>query len=150
MNKYLTNLNTRERYLLVTAFVFIIIFLIFLSLRSFFDDYSQAKSNLEKASSDYIYVKDKIKNAIKNNEAKAVKSDDVKNFISNNLATKFQYDNLYVSIEEDFLIIEFSTSNLKDGINLIADTANHIEKDVLSLSITKKADSNNIVAKFNI
>lgn len=150
MNKYLTNLNTRERYLLVTAFVFIIIFLIFLSLRSFFDDYSQAKSNLEKASSDYIYVKNKIKNAIKNNEAKAVKSDDVKNFISNNLATKFQYDNLYVSIEEDFLIIEFSTSNLKDGINLIADTANHIEKDVLSLSITKKGDSNNIAAKFNI
>jgi len=150
MNKYLTNLNTRERYLLLTAFVFIIIFLIFLSLRSFFDDYSQAKSNLEKASSDYIYVKDKIKNAIKNNEAKAVKSDDVKNFISNNLATKFQYDNLYVSIEEDFLIIEFSTSNLKDGINLIADTANHIEKDVLSLSITKKGDSNNIAAKFNI
>ena len=150
MNKYLTNLNTRERYLLLTAFVFIIIFLIFLSLRSFFDDYSQAKSNLEKASSDYIYVKDKIKNAIKNNEAKAVKSDDVKNFISNNLATKFQYDNLYVSIEEDFLIIEFSTSNLKDGINLIADTANHIEKNVLSLSITKKGDSNNIAAKFNI
>jgi len=150
MNNYLTNLNTRERYLLVTAFVFIIIFLIFLSLRSFFDDYSQAKSNLEKASSDYIYVKDKIKNAIKNNEAKAVKSDDVKNFISNNLATKFQYDNLYVSIEEDFLIIEFSTSNLKDGIKLIADTANHIEKDVLSLSITKKGDSNNIAAKFNI
>ena len=150
MNKYLTNLNTRERYLLVTAFVFIIIFLIFLSLRSFFDDYSQAKSNLEKASSDYIYVKDKIKNAIKNNEAKTVRSDDVKNFISNNLATKFQYDNLYVSIEEDFLIIEFSTSNLKDGINLIADTANHIEKDVLSLSITKKGDNNNIAAKFNI
>ena len=55
-----------------------------------------------------------------------------------------------VSIEEDFLIIEFSTSNLKDGINLIADTANHIEKDVLSLSITKKGDSNNITAKFNI
>lgn len=150
MNNYLTNLNTRERYLLVTAFVFIIIFLIFLSSRSFFDDYSQAKSNLNKASSDYIYVKDKIKNAIKNNEMESVKPDDVKSFISNNLTTKYQYDNLNVSIEEDFLIIEFSISNLKDGINLIADTASHIENDVLSLSITKKGDDNNIAAKFNI
>jgi len=149
MNNYFTNLNTRERYLLVTAFVFIIIFLIFLSLRSFFDDYSQAKSNLEKASSDYIYVKDKIKNAIKNNEIESVEPDDVKSFISNNLKSKYQHDNLIVSIEEDFLIIEFSTLSLNDGVNLLVDTANYLERNILTISIDKQVD-NNIAAKFKI
>jgi hypothetical protein len=57
---------------------------------------------------------------------------------------------LSVGLEDNIFIIEFSTSNLKDGINLIADTANHIEKDVLSLSITKKGENNNIAVKFNI
>ena len=149
MNNYFTNLNTRERYLLVTAFVFIIIFLIFLSLRSFFDDYSQAKSNLEKASSDYIYVKDKIKNAIKNNEIESVEPDDVKSFISNNLKSKYQHDNLIVSIEEDFLIIEFSTLSLNDGVNLLVDTANYLERNILTITIDKQVD-NNIAAKFKI
>ena len=70
--------------------------------------------------------------------------------IFNQLESKYKFDNLSVGLEDNVLIIEFFTSNLKDGINLIADTANHIEKDVLSLSITKKGDSNNITAKFNI
>jgi flagellar biosynthesis protein FliP len=150
MNKFIQNLNSRERSLLIAAFTLVMFFIVFLFINSFVSDYRQAKHNLNKASGDYEYVKNRIRQAIKSNQTKAISSEEIKNYIFNQLESKYKFDNLSVGLEDNVLIIEFSTSNLKDGINLIADTANHIEKDVLSLSITKKGDSNNITAKFNI
>ncbi|MFL2715953.1 MAG: hypothetical protein ACJ0FF_00915 [Gammaproteobacteria bacterium] len=150
MNKFIQNLNSRERSLLIAAFTLVMFFIVFLFINSFVSDYRQAKHNLNKASGDYEYVKNRIQQAIKSNQTEPTSSEDIKNYIFNKLESKYKFDNLSVGLEDNIFIIEFSTSNLKDGINLIADTANYIEKDALSLSITKKGENNNIAVKFNI
>ena len=89
MNKFIQNLNSRERSLLIAAFTLVMFFIVFLFINSFVSDYRQAKHNLNKASGDYEYVKNRIRQAIKSNQTKAISSEEIKNYIFNELESKY-------------------------------------------------------------
>ena len=53
----INNLNKREKYLIFSALLLVVLCIFFISIKSFLSSYNQATFNLNKAKSDYNMLK---------------------------------------------------------------------------------------------
>ena len=124
MNNFLTNLETRERTLVLIAFGLILSMSVIFGVNSFLNNYSTSVKNLNKAKSDYEYVHSK---------ALVLERPAISGYITNesleillkkkNLVSVIS--NINISNNESAVTIKFNTTNLKDAVSLSEDIANN-------------------------
>ena len=139
MRNMIDNLSKREKSLIFSALVLVILFVIFISIKSFLASYSQATFNLNKAKSDYSYVKDRVELAVKKKNTKLDDPDQIKKYLISNITTSDI--TLNVTKSSEVIVISFYSSDTKTGVELISQISQLLERQILDLSINQNTES---------
>ena len=136
--EYFNNLNSREKKLLLLAFVALSICLIFLLFNNTFNSYAQSKKKADKARVDYEYVISKAELLSSSLLGQSSNPVSIENFIRSNISV--QSNNLKVSNQDGLIKISFSSDSLKDSINITNEISSKLGKNLINISFKKTQD----------
>ena len=139
MRNIFNNLNKRERSLIVLVFLLIILCIIFIWAKSFLTSYNQSVFNLNKAKSDYSYVKDRVDLAVKKKNTQLNNPDEIKNYLISNISSL--NSKLDVILSNELIEVSFYSIDIKSGIEVISQISQLLDKQPLNLSINQGPDS---------
>ncbi|MDC3301704.1 hypothetical protein OAV58_01010 [Gammaproteobacteria bacterium] len=139
MRNMINNLNKREKYLIFSALLLVVLCIFFISIKSFLSSYNQATFNLNKAKSDYNYVKDRVGLAVKKKNAKLDDPDQIKKYLISNITTSGI--TLDVTQSGEVIVISFYSPDTKTGVEVISKISQLLERQILDLSISQSSES---------
>jgi hypothetical protein len=135
----INNLNKREKYLIFSALLLVVLCIFFISIKSFLSSYNQATFNLNKAKSDYNYVKDRVGLAVKKKNANLDDPDQIKKYLISNIATSgITFD---VTQNGEVIVISFYSPDTKTGVEVISKISQLLERQISDLSISQSSES---------
>ncbi|MDC3248093.1 hypothetical protein OAU65_03660 [Gammaproteobacteria bacterium] len=135
----INNLNKREKYLIFSALLLVVLCIFFISIKSFLSSYNQATFNLNKAKSDYNYVKDRVGLAVKKKNANLDDPDQIKKYLISNITTSgITFD---VTQNGEVIVISFYTPDTKTGVEVISKISQLLERQISDLSISQSSES---------
>jgi len=135
----INNLNKREKYLIFSALLLVVLCIFFISIKSFLSSYNQATFNLNKAKSDYNYVKDRVGLAVKKKNANLDDPDQIKKYLISNITTSgITFD---VTQNGEVIVISFYTPDTKTGVEVISKISQLLERQISVLSISQSSES---------
>jgi hypothetical protein len=135
----INNLNKREKYLIFSALLLVVLCIFFISIKSFLSSYNQATFNLNKAKSDYNYVKDRVGLAVKKKNANLDDPDQIKKYLISNITTSGI--TLDVTQSGEVIVISFYSPDTKTGVEVISKISQLLERQILDLSISQSSES---------
>ena len=135
----INNLNKREKYLIFSALLLVVLCIFFISIKSFLSSYNQATFNLNKAKSDYNYVKDRVGLAVKKKNANLDDPNQIKKYLISNITTSgITFD---VTQNGEVIVISFYSPDTKTGVEVISKISQLLERQILDLSISQSSES---------
>ena len=135
----INNLNKREKYLIFSALLLVVLCIFFISIKSFLSSYNQATFNLNKAKSDYNYVKDRVGLAVKKKNANLDDPNQIKKYLISNITTSgITFD---VTQNGEFIVISFYSPDTKTGVEVISKISQLLERQISDLSINQSSES---------
>ena len=135
----INNLNKREKYLIFSALLLVVLCIFFISIKSFLSSYNQATFNLNKAKSDYNYVKDRVGLAVKKKNANLDDPNQIKKYLISNITTSGI--TLDVTQNGEVIVISFYSPDTKTGVEVISKISQLLERQILDLSINQSSES---------
>jgi len=135
----INNLNKREKYLIFSALLLVVLCIFFISIKSFLSSYNQATFNLNKAKSDYNYVKDRVELAVKKKNANLDDPNQIKKYLISNITTSgITFD---VTQNGEVIVISFYSPDTKTGVEVISKISQLLERQISDLSINQSSES---------
>lgn len=135
----INNLNKREKYLIFSALLLVVLCIFFISIKSFLSSYNQATFNLNKAKSDYNYVKDRVGLAVKKKNANLDDPNQIKKYLISNITTSgITFD---VAQNGEVIVISFYSPDTKTGVEVISKISQLLERQISDLSINQSSES---------
>jgi len=135
----INNLNKREKYLIFSALLLVVLCIFFISIKSFLSSYNQATFNLNKAKSDYTYVKDRVGLAVKKKNANLDDPNQIKKYLISNITTSgITFD---VTQNGEVIVISFYSPDTKTGVEVISKISQLLERQISDLSINQSSES---------
>tara|TARA_B100000768_G_C11248523_1_gene362935 strand:+ start:83 stop:529 length:447 start_codon:yes stop_codon:yes gene_type:complete len=123
MNNFLSDLNPRERGLLLIAIALILSMSLIFGINSSVNNYSISIKNLEKAKSDYEYVYLKAR-TLENTNASEYITNEGLDILIKKLKLTSAISNINILDDEGFTSITFNSDNLKDAVTISENIAN--------------------------
>ena len=123
MNNFLSDLNPRERGLLLLAIALILSMSLIFGINSSVNNYSISIKNLEKAKSDYEYVYLKAR-TLENTNASEYITNEGLDILIKKLKLTSAISNINILDDEGFTSITFNSDNLKDAVTISENIAN--------------------------
>ena len=123
MNNFLSELNPRERGLLLIAIALILSMSLIFGINSSVNNYSISIKNLEKAKSDYEYVYLKARTLENTNPSEYITNEGL-DILIKKLKLTSAISNINILDDEGFTSITFNSDNLKDAVTISENIAN--------------------------
>tara|TARA_B100000780_G_scaffold78182_1_gene53017 strand:+ start:59 stop:505 length:447 start_codon:yes stop_codon:yes gene_type:complete len=123
MNNFLSDLNPRERGLLLIAIALILSMSLIFGINSSVNNYSISIKNLEKAKSDYEYVYLKAR-TLENTNASEYITNEGLDILIKKLKLTSAISNINILDDEGYTSITFNSDNLKDAVTISENIAN--------------------------
>lgn len=123
MNNFLSELNPRERGLLLIAIALILSMSLIFGINSSVNNYSISIKNLEKAKSDYEYVYLKAR-TLENTNASEYITNEGLDILIKKLKLTSAISNINILDDEGYTSITFNSDNLKDAVTISENIAN--------------------------
>ena len=123
MNNFLSDLNPRERGLLLIAIALILSMSLIFGINSLVNNYSISIKNLEKAKSDYEYVYLKAR-TLENTNASEYITNEGLDILIKKLKLTSAISNINILDDEGYTSITFNSDNLKDAVTISENIAN--------------------------
>ena len=123
MNNFLSDLNPRERGLLLIAIALILSMSLIFGINSSVNNYSISIKNLEKAKSDYEYVYLKAR-TLENTNASEYITNEGLDILIKKLKLTSAISNINIVDDEGYTSITFNSDNLKDAVTISENIAN--------------------------
>ena len=123
MNNFLSELNPRERGLLLIAIALILSMSFIFGINSSVNNYSISIKNLEKAKSDYEYVYLKAR-TLENTNASEYITNEGLDILIKKLKLTSAISNINILDDEGYTSITFNSDNLKDAVTISENIAN--------------------------
>jgi len=123
MNNFLSDLNPRERGLLLLAIALILSMSLIFGINSSVNNYSISIKNLEKAKSDYEYVYLKAR-TLENTNASEYITNEGLDILIKKLKLTSAISNINILDDEGYTSITFNSDNLKDAVTISENIAN--------------------------
>ena len=135
MNNFLSNLNNREKKLIMAALLIVFIFVIFMISNKVLSALNLSNKKLFKAKDDYEYVFLKVEilnQAVTNSQSNI---EDINLFLKNERST-IVFESEIIS-ESDGVKVIFLTNNLKDSISVSNEISNKLNMKLQGVDYSK-------------
>ena len=148
MSNFFQNLQEREKKLLFLSLFLLILLSLFLVIKNMHENYSRSILNLIKAKSDYEYVFNKVDNFQKSINRKNLNRDSINTIIINN-NLKNSITDIEYKITDTSILINFSSSNIKDAVSMTEKIINNHFNQVSSIKYQNLNSKVKTELKFN-
>ena len=135
MNNFLSNLNNREKKLIMAALLIVFIFVIFMISNNVLSALNLSNKKLFKAKDDYEYVFSKVEilnQAVTNSQSNI---ENINLFLKNERST-IVFESEIIS-ESDGVKVIFLTNNLKDSISVSNEISNKLNMKLQGVDYSK-------------